>query len=160
ELRGTYAGVAHPATIAHLRALGVTTIELLPVHASTNEHHLVDKGLTNYWGYNTIGFFAPEPRYAMASSRAAGAGAVLDEVKGMVQLLHEAGIEVVLDVVYNHTCEGGTGGPQVSWRGLDPTVYYRHDGGSPAQFADVTGCGNTLDFRRTPVVRMALDSLR
>src|SRR5699024_9769759 len=110
--------------------------------------------------YNTIGFFAPEPRYAMASSRAAGAGAVLDEVKGMVQLLHEAGIEVVLDVVYNHTCEGGTGGPPVSWRGLDPTVYYRHDGGSPAQFADVTGCGNTLDFRRTPVVRMALDSLR
>ncbi|PFG37720.1 glycogen operon protein [Flavimobilis soli] len=160
ELRGTYAGLAHPVTIEHLKSLGVTTLELLPVHASASEPHLVRSGLTNYWGYNTLSFFAPEPRYAMASSREAGPGAVLDEVKGMVALLHEAGIEVVLDVVLNHTCEGGTDGQQLSWRGLDPTVYYLHDGGHPARFADVTGCGNTLDFRRTRVVQMALDSLR
>lgn len=160
ELRGTYAGLAHPVTIDYLRTLGITTVELLPIHASVSEPHLAASGLTNYWGYNTLGFFAPEPRYAMASSREAGPGAVLDEVKGMVALLHEAGIEVVLDVVHNHTCEGGTDGQQLSWRGLDPTVYYLHDGGSPARFADVTGCGNTLDYRRTRVVQMALDSLR
>ncbi|MBO1750833.1 glycogen debranching protein GlgX [Actinotalea sp. BY-33] len=160
ELRGTYAGLAHPATIAHLQELGVTTLELLPIHASVSEPHLVEQGLTNYWGYNTLAFFAPEPRYATAAARAAGPQAVLTEVKGMVRLLHEAGIEVVLDVVYNHTCEGGTDGPQLSWRGLDPTVYYLHDGGSPARFADVTGCGNSLDFRRPRVVQMALDSLR
>lgn len=160
HLRGTYAGLAHPATIEHLRTLGVTTLELLPIHASISEPHLAAQGLTNYWGYNTLGFFAPEPRYAMTASREAGPSAVLDEVKGMVALLHEAGIEVVLDVVYNHTFEGGTNGQHVSWRGLDPTVYYMHDGGSPAQFADVTGCGNTLDFRRNRVIQMALDSMR
>lgn len=160
HLRGTYAGAAHPATIAHLRRLGVTTLELLPIHASVSEPHLLRQGLTNYWGYNTLGFFAPEPRYATAQARAQGPQAVLAEVKGMVRLLHEAGIEVLLDVVYNHTCEGGTDGPQISWRGLDPTVYYLHDGGSPARFADVTGCGNSLDFRRPRVVQMALDSLR
>ncbi len=160
ELRGTYAGLAHPATIEHLRALGVTTIELLPIQASLSEPHLLERELTNYWGYNTLGFFAPEPRYATAAARAAGAQAVLTEVKGMVRLLHEAGLEVVLDVVYNHTCEGGTDGPQISFRGLDPTVYYLHDGGTPARFADLTGCGNTLDFRRPRVVQLALDSLR
>lgn len=160
ELRGTYAGLAHPATIEHLHGLGVTTLELLPIHAHTSEPHLVARGLTNYWGYNTLGFFAPHEAYATAQARADGPGAVLAEVKGMVQLLHQAGIEVVLDVVYNHTCEGGTDGPQLSWRGLDPTVYYLHDGGSPARFADLTGCGNTLDFRRPRVVQLALDSLR
>ncbi len=160
ELRGTYAGVAHPATIAHLKDLGVTTLELLPIHASAPEPHLVRLGLTNYWGYNTLGFFAPHAAYATEAARAAGPQAVLDEVKGMVHLLHEAGLEVLLDVVYNHTCEGGTDGLHLSWRGLDPTVYYRHDGGSPARFADVTGTGNTLDFRRDRVVQMALDSLR
>ena len=160
ELRGTYAGLAHPATVDHLLSLGVTTLELLPIHAFTSEPHLVDKGLGNYWGYNTLGFFAPHAPYATRSSRAGGADAVLAEVKGSVQLLHEAGIEVVLDVVYNHTCEGGDGGQQLSWRGLDNTVYYLHDGGSPARFADVTGCGNSLDFRRPRVVQLALDSLR
>ena len=160
ELRGTYAGLAHPATIEHLRSLGVTTLELLPIHAMASEAHLVHKGLSNYWGYNTLGFFAPNPSYATEAAQAAGPGAVLAEVKGMVRLLHAAGIEVILDVVYNHTCEGGTDGPQLSWRGLDPTVYYLHDGGTPARFADVTGCGNSLDFRRPRVVQMALDSLR
>lgn len=160
ELRGTYAGLAHPVTIEHLRSLGVTTVELLPIHASVSEPHLLLRGLTNYWGYNTLGFFAPEPRYATESAQRRGAGAVLDEVKGMVRLLHAAGIEVLLDVVYNHTCEGGTDGLHLSWRGLDPTVYYLHDGAAPARFADVTGCGNSLDFRRPRVVQLALDSLR
>lgn len=160
ELRGTYAGVAHPATIEHLRALGVTTLELLPVHAFASEPHLVQRGLVNYWGYNTLGFFAPHAAYATAAARAAGPAAVLAEVKGMVHLLHAAGIEVLLDVVYNHTCEGDTEGPQLSWRGLDPTVYYLHHGASPARFADLTGCGNTLDFRRPRVVQLALDSMR
>ncbi len=160
DLRGTYAGAAHPATIEHLRSLGVTTLELLPVHAIASEPHLVRRGLTNYWGYNTLGFFAPHAGYATAGAQAAGAHAVLAELKGMVHLLHEAGIEVLLDVVYNHTCEGGTDGPHLSWRGLDPTVYYLHHGASPARFADLTGCGNTLDFRRPRVVQMALDSLR
>ena len=160
ELRGTYAGLAHPATIEHLRSLGVTTVELLPIQAFASEPHLVHRGLSNYWGYNTLAFFAPEPRLASAAAREAGAQAVLAEVKGMVRLLHEAGLEVLLDVVYNHTCEGDTDGPQLSWRGLDPTVYYLHDGATPARFADLTGCGNTLDFRRPRVVQMALDSLR
>lgn len=160
ELRGTYAGLAHPATIEHLRSLGVTTVELLPIHASLSEPALLRRGLTNYWGYNTLGFFAPHAAYATAAARQAGPQAVLDEVKGMVHLLHEAGLEVILDVVYNHTCEGGTDGLHLSWRGLDPTVYYLHDGSTPARFADVTGCGNTLDFRRPRVVQMALDSLR
>ena len=160
DLRGTYAGLAHPATIDHLRSLGVTTVELLPIQAFASEPHLVRRGLSNYWGYNTLAFFAPEPRLATAAARQAGPQAVLAEVKGMVRLLHEAGVEVLLDVVYNHTCEGGTDGPQLSWRGLDPTVYYLHDGATPARFADLTGCGNTLDFRRPRVVQLALDSLR
>ena len=160
ELRGTYAGLAHPATVAHLKSLGVTTLELLPIHAALSEPRLLRRGVANFWGYNTLGFFAPEPRYATAAAQATGAQAVLAEVKGMVSLLHAAGIEVLLDVVYNHTCEGGTDGPQLSWRGLDPTVYYLHDGASPARFADLTGCGNTLDFRRPRVVQLALDSLR
>ena len=160
ELRGSYAGLAHPATIDHLRSLGVTTVELLPIQAFASEPHLIHRGLENYWGYNTLAFFAPEPRLASVAAREAGPQAVLAEVKGMVSLLHEAGLEVLLDVVYNHTCEGGTDGPQLSWRGLDPTVYYLHDGATPARFADLTGCGNTLDFRRPRVVQMALDSLR
>ena len=160
HLRGTYAGLAHPVTIDHLRSLGVTTLELLPIQAITDEPHLTRRGLVNYWGYNTLGFFAPHAAYATAAAQEAGPQAVLDEVKGMVRLLHAAGIEVLLDVVLNHTCEGGTDGLHLSWRGLDPTVYYLHDGSSPARFADVTGCGNTLDFRRPRVVQMALDSLR
>ncbi|WP_226921487.1 glycogen debranching protein GlgX [Georgenia subflava] len=160
SLRGTYAGMAHPVTIAHLKKLGVTTVELLPIHASLPEPFLVEKGLTNYWGYNTLGFFAPEPGYATRAAQVAGPQAVLAEVKGMVALLHAAGLEVVLDVVYNHTCEAGDLGPTLSLRGLDNTGYYLHDGSSPARLADVTGTGNSLDFRRTRVVQLALDSLR
>ncbi len=160
DLRGTYAGLAHPVTVRHLRSLGVTTIELLPIQAIASEPFLVRRGLANYWGYNTLGFFAPEPRYATRRAREQGPAAVLDELKGMVSLLHDAGIEVVLDVVYNHTAEAGSDGPHLSWRGLDNTGYYLHDGGSPATYADLTGCGNTLDYRRSRVVQMALDSLR
>jgi len=160
HLRGTYAGLAHPVTIAHLRSLGVTTVELLPIHAIGDEPFLLERGLTNYWGYNTLAFLAPEPRYATRSAQEQGPAAVLAEVRGMVQLLHDAGIEVVLDVVYNHTAEGGDGGPTLSWRGLDNTEYYLHDGLRPAHLADVTGTGNSLDFRRTRVVQLTLDSLR
>ena len=162
-LRGTYAGLAHPATVAHLKELGVTAIELLPIQASIAEPHLIKphgESLTNYWGYNTIGFFAPHAAYAMAESRAAGASAVLDEVKGMVQILHEAGIEVISDVVYNHTCEGGPDSLHLCWRGLDNKSYYLHDGGTPNKVIDVTGCGNTLDFTHPRVIQMTLDSLR
>ncbi|KZM36117.1 glycogen debranching protein GlgX [Oerskovia enterophila] len=159
-LRGTYAGLAHPATIAHLRDLGVTTIELLPIHAFLSEPHLVAQDLTNYWGYSTAGFFAPHAPYATRDAQEAGPGAVVDEVRGMVHLLHEAGIEVVLDVVHNHTCEGGVDGPHLSWRGLDNPVHYLHDGATPARLADVTGTGNSLDFRRARVVQATLDSLR
>jgi len=160
ELRGTYAGLGHPATIAHLTDLGVTTLELLPIQAIATEPWLVREGRSNYWGYNTLGFFAPHPGYATRAAREAGPAAVLEEIRGAVQALHAAGLEVLLDVVYNHTCEGGTDGPHLSWRGLDPTVYYLHDGSTPARFADVTGCGNSLDFRRPRVVQLALDSLR
>lgn len=160
ELRGTYAGLAHPAVVDHLHRLGVTTLELLPVHACATEPHLVAKGLTNYWGYSTLGFFAPHAAYATAAARAAGPAAVLDELRTTVHALHEAGLEVLLDVVYNHTAEGGSTGQHLSWRGLDAALYYVHDGGHPAALADVTGTGNSLDFRRTEVVRLALDSLR
>ncbi|MFD6030659.1 glycogen debranching protein GlgX [Cellulosimicrobium funkei] len=160
HLRGTYAGVAHPVTIEHLRSLGVTTVELLPVHANVPEPHLLSSGRTNYWGYSTLGFFAPHAAYATRAAQDAGPAAVLDEVRGMVHLLHEAGIEVLLDVVHNHTCEGGADGYHLSWRGLDNAGYYLHDGGTPARLADVTGTGNSLDFRRPAVVRAALDSLR
>ena len=160
ELRGTYAALGHPVVVDHLRSLGVTALELLPVHASSSEPHLVAKGLTNYWGYSTLGFFAPHAPYATAAARAAGPAAVLDELRTAVHALHEAGIEVLLDVVYNHTCEGGLDGQHLSWRGLDSAVYYLHDGGHPAALADVTGTGSSLDFRRPEVVRLALDSLR
>ncbi|MDR1442939.1 MAG: glycogen debranching protein GlgX [Bifidobacteriaceae bacterium] len=160
ELRGTYAGLAHPASITHLKSLGVTAIELLPIHASMAEPHLAELGLSNYWGYSTLSFFSPNPAYATAASRAAGPRAVGLEIKGMVSLLHQAGIEVLLDVVYNHTCEVGLGGPTVCWRGLDNLAWYLHDGSIPARYADVTGTGNTFDFRRSQTVGMALDSLR
>lgn len=160
ELRGTYAGAAHPRIISHLRDLGVTAIELLPIHSFVSEQHLLGNGLTNYWGYNTLGFFAPHAAYATAAAQAAGAGAVRDEVIAMVDAFHEAGIEVILDVVYNHTCEEGLGGPSLSWRGLDNTSYYLHDGSYPARPANLTGTGNSLDFRHNQVVGMTLDSLR
>jgi len=153
-LRGTYAGMAHPAMVEHLLALGVTTVELLPVHAFGHEPRLVKQGLVNHWGYNTLGFSAPHAAYA-ASSDPQGQ---LDEFKGMVKLLHAAGLEVILDVVYNHTCEQGRDGATLSWRGLDNRVYYRLD--ERGRDIDVTGCGNTLDLRHPMVVLMVLDSLR
>jgi isoamylase len=155
NLRGTYAGVAHPATIAHLTALGVTAVELLPVHAFTSEPQLVQRKLTNYWGYNTLGFFAPHAAYASATSPQE----VIHEFKGMVKLLHRAGLEVILDVVYNHTCEQGSAtGATLSWRGLSSETYYRLD--ERGDDVDVTGCGNTLDMRHPETIRMVLDSLR
>ena len=153
-LRGTYGAMAHPSTIAHLQALGVTSVELLPIHAFTNEPELVQRGLVNHWGYNTLGFFSPQAAYATS----ADPQGQLDEFKGMVKLLHGAGIEVILDVVYNHTCEQGRGGATLSWRGLDNRAYYRLD--ERGRDIDVTGCGNTLDLRHPMVIRMALDSLR
>ena len=154
RLRGTYAAMAHPVTIAHLQSLGVTTVELMPVHAFTHEYDLVQRGLVNNWGYNTLGFSSPHATYA-ASTDPQGQ---LDEFKGMVKLLHAAGIEVILDVVYNHTCEQGRDGATLSWRGLDNRAYYRLD--ERGRDIDVTGCGNTLDLRHPMVVRMVLDSLR
>jgi len=132
KLRGTYAGLASDVVIEHLRSLGVTTVELLPVHFFTPEEPLVQRGLTNYWGYNTLGFFAPHHAYATTAAQAAGPGAVLAEFKGMVERLHAAGLEVILDVVYNHTSESGADGPHLSFKGLDSTVYYLHDGATPA----------------------------
>ncbi|WP_366499772.1 glycogen debranching protein GlgX [Arcanobacterium phocae] len=160
ELRGTYAGLGHPVTIDYLTSLGITAIELLPIHAKMSEPFLTRKGLENYWGYNTLGFFAPEPSYATESSQQAGGQAVVNEVKDMVAALHAAGIEVLLDVVYNHSCEAGTDGVTVSWRGLDSSLYYRHDSANPGALKDTTGCGNSFDFRRSSVIRMTLDSLR
>ncbi len=158
ELRGTYAGLAHESTIAYLKDLGVTTIELLPVHQSVSEQRLQKMGLVNYWGYNTLNFFTPHAAYASRAAQFGGTGAVLREFKGMVRLLHEAGLEVVLDVVYNHTAEEGRGGPTSSLRGLDDAHYYRHlpDG----SYLDTTGCGNTVDYSTPAAQRLVLDSLR
>ncbi len=154
ELRGTYAGLAHPAFVDHLLQLGVTAVELLPVHTFTHEPDLVLRGLTNHWGYNTLGFFAPHAPYASTDDPQG----VLDEFKSMVRQLHAAGIEVLLDVVYNHTAENERDGMTLSWRGLDQRAYYRVDG--RGRDIDVTGCGNTLDLTHPVVARMVLDSLR
>ncbi|MDV5999766.1 glycogen debranching protein GlgX [Kocuria rhizophila] len=158
ELRGTYAGLAHPVMLDYLRSLGITAVELLPVHAHLDEQHLTANGLTNYWGYNTLSFFAPHAGYATAAAQAAGPTAVLDEFKAAVDALHGAGLQVFLDVVYNHTAEGGPGQRAYCWRGLGEREYYRHD--AHGNYVDVTGCGNSLDFSNPQVVRMALDSLR
>jgi glycogen operon protein len=158
ELRGTYAGLAHPAAIEYLKDLGVTTVELLPVQQSVSEQRLQKMGLINYWGYNTLSFFTPHAAYATRAAQNGGTGAVLREFKGMVRLLHEAGLEVVLDVVYNHTAEEGRGGPVFSYRGLDNASYYRQD--EAGQYIDTTGCGNTVDFERPETQRLVLDSLR
>ena len=159
-IRGSYAALGHDAVVKYLKGLGVTTLELLPIHAFATETHLEKLGLDNYWGYNTLGFFAPHAPYATAAARAKGAQGVADEVRGAIAALHKGGIEVILDVVYNHTCEGGAGGRQVSWRGLDNRAYYRHLDGQPGVLDDTTGTGNTLDFGEPRVVQMALDSLR
>ena len=160
NLRGTYAGLAHPASVRYLKELGVTSVELLPVHAKSDEPFLVERGLTNYWGYSTLSFFSPEPSYASASARARGPQAVIDEFRGMVSILHEAGIEVILDVVYNHTCENGDAGPSLSFRGLDSPLYYRRTEGYPSHIIDTTGTGNTVNTDNPQVISLILDSLR
>ncbi|PID53815.1 MAG: glycogen debranching enzyme GlgX [Micrococcales bacterium] len=157
-LRGTWAGLAHPAVVEYLVNLGITAVELLPVFAIGDEVHLVKSGLRNYWGYNTLGFFAPHLRYVSGEAQRGGPQAVFAEIRDAIATLHEAGLEVWLDVVYNHTCEAGLPGPTLSWRGIDAASYYRLD--SHGRHVDVTGCGNTLDFSHPRVVQLALDSLR
>jgi glycogen operon protein len=154
KLRGTYAGLATPAAIAHLRTVGVTAVELLPVHYHVDERFLVDRGLVNYWGYNTLGFFAPDPRYS-----ASGPEGAVPEFKAMVRRLHSAGIEVILDVVYNHTAEGNEHGPTLSLKGIDNLAYYRL-GGNRAQYVDFTGCGNSLNMAHPHALKLIMDSLR
>jgi isoamylase len=156
DLRGTYAGLAHPAAIDHLVALGVTAVELLPVHHFVHDMRLQEMGLRNYWGYNSIGFFAPHGDYASAGTR----GEQVHEFKAMVRSLHEAGIEVILDVVYNHTAEGNHLGPVLSFKGLDNHVYYRPVPESPRHYMDYTGTGNTLSMRHPNALQMVMDSLR
>lgn len=157
-LRGTYAGLAHDASLEYLTGLGVTTVELLPVQAFVSEQWLVRQGRLNYWGYNTLDFFAVHAPYATAMAQAEGARAVRREFAGMVRRLHEAGLEVVLDVVYNHSAEEGRRGPTFSFRGIDNASYYRHD--AHGRYVDTTGCGNTIDFGREAPRRLVLDSMR
>ncbi|MBL8471818.1 MAG: glycogen debranching protein GlgX [Rhodocyclaceae bacterium] len=152
HLRGTYAGLAAPAVIDYLRRLGVTAVELMPVHAFCDDRHLVEKGLRNYWGYNSIGFFAPDPRY-LSEPR-------IGEFKTMVRTLHAAGIEVILDVVYNHTAEGNQFGPTLSLRGIDNASYYRLAPNNPRFYVDYSGCGNALNMVHPRVLQLIMDSLR
>ncbi len=152
-LRGTYAGLASAPAIAHLRALGVTAVELLPIQSFADDRDLVQRGLRNYWGYNTLGFFAPDARYAATDDP-------VHEFKAMVKALHRAGIEVILDVVYNHTAEGNHLGPTLSFRGLDNAAYYRLTSGDLRHYMDYTGCGNTLNTMHPKVLRLIMDSLR
>ncbi|WP_457028208.1 glycogen debranching protein GlgX [Kitasatospora sp. P5_F3] len=155
EIRGTYAGLGHPAVIEHLAKLGVTAIELMPVHQFVRDHRLRDLGLSNYWGYNTIGFFAPHSSYSSGGDR----GQQVQEFKSMVKALHAAGIEVILDVVYNHTAEGNHLGPTLSFRGLDNVSYYRL-AKDQRFYEDTTGTGNSLLMRSPHVLQMIMDSLR
>ncbi|WP_119681140.1 glycogen debranching protein GlgX [Indioceanicola profundi] len=152
NLRGTYAGLAVKEVVDYIKSLGVTSVELLPVHAFVQDQHLVDKGLANYWGYNTIGFFAPEPRYSATGK--------LDEFKEMVAHLHDAGIEVILDVVYNHTAEGNERGPTLSFKGIDNASYYRLIPDQQRYYINETGTGNTLNLSHPRVLQMVTDSLR
>ena len=156
ELRGTYAGLTHPAIISHLQLLGVTAIELMPVHHHAKDRHLLERGLTNYWGYNTLCFFAPDLRYASTPS----AQAAVLEFKAMVKAFHAADIEVIIDVVYNHTAEGNELGPTLSMRGVDNASYYRLSPDSSRRYLDFTGCGNTLNMRHPRVLQLMMDSLR
>jgi isoamylase len=155
-LRGTYAGLGSEASVTYLKSLGVTAVELLPFHEFIHDRHLVDRGLKNYWGYNTLGFFAPEHQYSSAP-------AALDtvrEFKTMVRNLHAAGIEVILDVVYNHTAEGSQMGPSLSFRGIDNAAYYRLSPEAPRYYMDFTGCGNTFNMQNPRVLQLIMDSLR
>ena len=156
ELRGSYAALGSESAIRHLQSLGITAVEVLPVHHYLNDRHLVEKGLSNYWGYNTLGYFAPEPKYDSP-------GNPLDavrEFKTMVRNLHEAGIEVILDVVYNHTAEGNHMGPMLSFRGIDNAAYYRLSPEDRRYYMDFTGCGNTFNLQNPRVLQMMMDSLR
>jgi isoamylase len=155
KLRGTFAGLSHEVSSNHFKKLGITAVELLPIHHFIDEGHLVDKGLTDYWGYNTLGFFAPMSRYSSAGD----VGGQVDEFKQMVKAFHRADIEVILDVVYNHTCEGNQMGPTLSWRGLCNSTYYRLMD-NPRYYMDYTGTGNTLNVRDPQVLKMIMDSLR
>ena len=155
ELRGTYLGLAHPAMIAHLTGLGVTAVELMPVHQFVTVQYLADRGLTNYWGYDTIGFFAPHRGYSSG-----GRGQQVDEFKAMVKALHEAGLEVILNVVYNHTAESGYAGPTLSFRGLDNEAYYRLLPADKRYYLDTTGTGNSLNVRHPQSLQLLMDSLR
>ncbi len=155
-LRGTYAGMAHPAIIDYLKRLGVTAVELMPVHQFIHDAQLVERGLRNYWGYNSIGYFAPHNEYASAEH----AGQQVQEFKQMVKALHEADIEVILDVVYNHTAEGNHLGPMLSMKGIDNAAYYRLVADNPRYYMDYTGTGNTLNMRQPHVLQLMLDSLR
>jgi len=157
HVRGRYAGMASDAAVQHLKRLGVTSVELLPVHAFVDDERLVQENLANYWGYNTIGFFAPEPRYGMAGN---SAQATIDEFKGMVKALHAEGIEVILDVVYNHTAEGNHLGPTLSFKGIDHAGYYRLSPEDRRFCVDYTGTGNTLDSSSPVVLKLIMDSLR
>jgi isoamylase len=154
--RGTYAGLAHPAVIEHLTRLGVTAVELMPVHQFVPERELVERGLTNYWGYNTIGFLAPHNGYSSATQP----GGQVGEFKAMVRALHEAGIEVILDVVYNHTAEGDHRGPTLSFRGIDNAAYYRLGDEDKRYYLDFTGCGNSFNVRYPHALQLIMDSLR
>jgi glycogen operon protein len=156
EVRGTYAGLAHPAAIDHLLRLGITAVELLPIHHFLHDGFLLERGLRNYWGYNSIGFFAPHGEYSSGGS----AGQQVIEFKTMVKGLHEAGLEVILDVVYNHTAEGNHNGPTLSMRGLDNQAYYRLVEGDPRYYMDYTGTGNTINARNPHVLQLIMDSLR
>ena len=156
ELRGTYAGLTSPAALDHLKGLGVTAVELLPVFQRSDDRHLLDKGLCNYWGYNTLAFFAPDQNYSAANS----ADETVKEFKTMVRRLHSAGIEVLLDVVYNHTAEGNQLGPTLSFRGIDNSLYYRLSPEDPRYYMDFTGCGNGFNMRSPRVLQLIMDSLR
>ena len=156
KLRGTYAGVGHPASISYLTKLGITAVELLPVHHFIDDGHLLDQELSNYWGYNTLGFFSPMSRYSSCGDT----GGQVNEFKQMVKNLHAAGIEVILDVVYNHTCEGNRNGPMLSFKGVCNSTYYRTVKGNPRYYMDYTGTGNTLNVRHPQVLKMLMDSLR
>ena len=156
DVRGTYAAIGHPSIIEHLKDLGVTAVELLPVHQFVNDSHLVDQGLSNYWGYNTIGFLAPHNGYAGSGTR----GQQVTEFKAMVKALHDANIEVILDVVYNHTAEGNERGPTIAFRGIDNAMYYRLVDEDRSHYYDTTGTGNSLLMRSPHVLQLIMDSLR
>ena len=155
QLRGSYAGLAHPAAVAHLQRLGVTAVELLPVHQFVHDAQLVARGLRNYWGYQSIGYFAPHNGYSSTGD----SGGQVDEFRQMVRALHAAGLEVILDVVFNHTAEGSEWGPTLCFRGIDNAAYYRLQD-DRSRYVDDTGCGNTVDLYLPQTLRLVMDALR